>query len=56
MSEDVVLNIRSVNAYTKDGIFEGSIHLNVHSAEDVNFLCAKIAKVDGINTVHRSTI
>ena len=56
MSEDVVLNIRSVNASTKDGIFEGSIHLNVHSAEDVNFLCAKIAKVDGINTVHRSTI
>lgn len=56
MSEDVVLNIRSVNASTKDGIFEGAINLNVHSAEDVNLLCAKIAKVDGINTVHRSTI
>lgn len=53
ISEDAVLEIRKVNASTKDGIFEGSIDLSVHSAEDINSLCSKIARVDGINTVHR---
>lgn len=53
ISDDAVLDIRKVNASTKDGIFEGSIDLSVHSAEDINALCSKIARVDGINTVHR---
>lgn len=56
LSEDVVVNIQSVNVATNDGIFEGVINIHVHSAEEVNQLCAKIAKVDGVSTVHRSTI
>jgi GTP pyrophosphokinase len=30
--------------------------LHVHSAEEVNQLCTKIAKVDGVSTVHRSAL
>lgn len=56
LSEDVVVNIQSVNVATNDGIFEGVFNIHVHSAEQVNQLCAKIAKVDGVSTVHRSTI
>ncbi len=56
LSEDVVVNIQSVNVSSNDGIFEGIFNIHVHSAEEVNQLCAKIAKVDGVSTVHRSTI
>ena len=56
LAEDVAVNIQSVNVSSKDGIFEGVFNVHVHSAEEVNQLCAKIAKVDGVSTVHRSTI
>lgn len=56
LAEDVVVNIQSVNVSSNDGIFEGVFNIHVHSAEEVNQLCAKIAKVDGVSTVHRSTI
>ncbi|MDR2815091.1 MAG: RelA/SpoT family protein [Proteiniphilum sp.] len=56
LSEDVMVNIQGVNVSTNDGIFEGVFNIHVHSAEEVNQLCAKIAKVDGVSTVHRSTI
>ena len=56
LAEDVVVNIQSVNVSSKDGIFEGIFNLHVHSAEEVNQLCAKIAKVDGVSTVHRSPV
>lgn len=56
LTEDVVVNIQSVNVSTNDGIFEGVFNIHVHSAEEVSHLCAKIAKVDGVSTVHRSTI
>lgn len=56
LAEDVVVNIQSVNVSSKDGIFEGVFNLHVHSAEEVNQLCAKIAKVDGVSTVHRSPL
>jgi guanosine-3',5'-bis(diphosphate) 3'-pyrophosphohydrolase len=56
LAEDVVVNIQSVNVASKDGIFEGQFNLHVHSAEEVNQLCTKIAKVDGVSTVHRSTL
>ncbi len=54
LAEDVVLNIQSVNVSSNDGIFEGVFNVHVHSAEEVNQLCAKIAKVNGVSTVHRS--
>ncbi|WP_298648521.1 RelA/SpoT family protein [uncultured Proteiniphilum sp.] len=56
LAEDVGVNIQSVKVSSNDGIFEGVFNIHVHSAEEVNQLCAKIAKVDGVSTVHRSTI
>ncbi len=56
LAEDVVVNIQSVNVSSKDGIFEGVFNIHVHSAEEVNQLCGKIAKVDGVSTVHRSIL
>ncbi len=54
LTEDKVINIQSMNVSSNDGIFEGVIHVGVHSVEDVNLLCKKIEKVDGINSVRRS--
>ena len=56
LAEDVVVNIQSVNVSSNDGIFEGVFNVHVHSAEEVNQLCAKIAKVNGVSTVHRSNL
>lgn len=53
LSEEVVVNIQRVNVSSNDGIFEGVIDVYVHSVEDVNLLCSKIAKVNGVTTVHR---
>ena len=55
ISEDVSVNILSLNISSKDGIFEGNMEVSIHSLKDLQNLCAMIAKVDGINTVHRST-
>ena len=54
LTENIVVNIQSVNLSSNDGIFEGKLNVHVHSAEDVTLLCSKIAKVDGVTTVHRS--
>ncbi len=56
ISEEVAVNIQGMSVGSKDGIFEGVLHVHVHSADDVNQLCAKIAKVDGVSTVHRSLV
>jgi len=56
LSEDIMVNIQSVNVTSKDGIFEGVFNVHVHSVEDVNVLISKIAKVDGVTTVHRALI
>ncbi len=56
LSEDTVLNIQSVNVSSKDGIFEGVIHVQIHSVNDVSQLSGKIAKVDGVSTVHRALV
>lgn len=55
ISEDVAINILSLNISSNDGIFVGQMDVSVHSVKDVQHLCSIIAKVDGINTVHRST-
>lgn len=56
LSEGAVLNIQSVNVSTKEGIFEGVINVLIHSVDDVSMLSGKIAKVDGVTTVHRSLV
>ena len=55
VAEDTAIIIKGLNISSKDGIFEGQMDINVHSVKDVQHLCSLIAKVDGINTVHRST-
>ncbi len=55
ISEDATVNILGMNISSKDGIFDGQMDVSVHSVKDVQHLCSIIAKVDGINTVHRST-
>ena len=55
ISEDITVNILGLNISSKDGIFHGQMDVNIHSVKDVQSLCSLIAKVDGINTVHRST-
>ena len=55
ISEDTSVNIKGLNISSKDGIFDGHLDVIVHSVKDVQHLCSLIAKVDGINTVHRST-
>ncbi|MDD3357301.1 MAG: GTP pyrophosphokinase, partial [Dysgonamonadaceae bacterium] len=55
ISADPEVNIRGLKVSTEDGIFEGQLEVNVHSVKDVQHICSLIAKVDGINTVHRST-
>ena len=55
ISEDSPVSILGMNISSKDGIFEGEIEVSLHSVKDVQNLCSIIAKVDGINTVHRST-
>ena len=54
VSEDVSVSIKGLNVSSKDGIFDGQMELSVHSVKDVQNICSLIAKVDGINTVHRS--
>lgn len=56
LQENIVVNIQSVNVSSKDGIFDGIIHVHVHSAEDVSHLSARIAKVDGVKSVHRALV
>ncbi|MDR1517480.1 MAG: RelA/SpoT family protein [Dysgonamonadaceae bacterium] len=53
LSDGVEVNIQSVNVESNNGIFEGTISVHVHSVADVQALSSKIAKVDGVTTVHR---
>lgn len=54
ISDKVSINILGMNISSKDGIFEGEIEVSLNSVKDMQELCSVIAKVDGINTVHRS--
>lgn len=54
LTEDEAVNIQSVNIASKDGIFDGTIDVSIHSVEDVQRLCRKIEEVEGITSVRRS--
>ena len=47
------VNMRTVHFETKDGIFEGMIHLYVHNTADLNNLMMKIASLKGVENVSR---
>lgn len=53
ISKENNVNMRTVHFDTKDGIFEGMIHLYVHNTADLNNLMMKIASIKGVENVSR---
>lgn len=53
ISQELSVNMRSINFESHDGIFQGSIYLYVHNADDFHTLTAKILKVKGVEKVVR---
>ena len=53
ISKESNVNMRTVHFETKDGIFEGMIHLYVHNTADLNNLMLKIASLKGVENVSR---
>lgn len=48
------VNMRMIHFDTRDGIFEGVIHLYVHNTSDLNNIVTRIARVKGVETVVRA--
>ena len=53
ISKESNVNMRTVHFETKDGIFEGMLHLYVHNTADLNNLMMKIASLKGVENVSR---
>jgi guanosine-3',5'-bis(diphosphate) 3'-pyrophosphohydrolase len=47
------LNIKNMNIESNDGVFEGRIVVYVHDVNDLQTLCSRIAKINGVKTVNR---
>jgi len=53
ISDDLDVNMRSINFESHDGIFEGFIDLYVHSSKDLNNLIMNLMKIKGVESVKR---
>lgn len=53
ISKENGVNMRMIHFETKDGIFEGMIHVYVHNTQDLNRLISKIASLKGVEKVAR---
>lgn len=53
ISKESGVNMRMVHFETKDGIFEGIIHIYVHNTKDLNRLISKISSLKGVEKVSR---
>lgn len=53
ISEDYSINISKINIETKDGIFDGILHIYVYSVEDINNLCMNLLKIAAVKSVNR---
>jgi GTP pyrophosphokinase len=53
ISQDYAVNIQKIDIEAKDGIFKGRINVYIHNTEDLNILCAKIAKIQDIKSIKR---
>ncbi len=53
ISEDYSINISKISIETKDGIFNGILHIYVYSAEDINNLCMNLLKIAAVKSVNR---
>ena len=47
------VNIKKLSIESDDGIFEGRASLYVHSVSDVQKICARLLKIEGIQSVNR---
>jgi len=53
ISEDFNVNILRLLLDTKDGVFEGTIKMLVHSVKDIQEMCQTISKIKNIQSVAR---
>lgn len=53
ISGQLNMNMRSISIDSKDGVFEGTIMVFVHDREELDELCIKLGKINGINKVER---
>lgn len=53
ISQDLNVNMRSLHFESHDGIFEGLIHLYVHSLDHLKQLTSKLIKIKGIDSIVR---
>lgn len=53
IAKEVTVSMRMVHFDTRDGIFEGIIHLYVHNTSDLNHIVSKISQLKGVETVAR---
>jgi GTP pyrophosphokinase len=51
--KELNVNIRSINLYSHDGIFEGTIDLYVHNAKDLNNMITNLLNIKGVESVTR---
>ncbi|NJM16649.1 MAG: bifunctional (p)ppGpp synthetase/guanosine-3',5'-bis(diphosphate) 3'-pyrophosphohydrolase, partial [Bacteroidales bacterium] len=56
ITKDFNVNMRSINLGSHDGIFEGTVDLYIHNANDLNNLILNLMKIKGIDTVKRSEV
>lgn len=53
ISEDLNLNIRSINIQSSEGIFEGSIMIYVNDTSHLKDLMKKLRQIDGVQSIFR---
>lgn len=53
IAKESTVSMRMVHFDTRDGIFEGIIHLYVHNTSDLNHIVSKISQLKGVETVAR---
>ena len=56
ISQQLSVNIRSLNVEVHDGIFEGIVDLYVHNTADLNNLILNLSKIKGVDSVKREEI
>ena len=54
ISSQMNVNMRAINIYSKDGVFEGEITLFVRNVSVLNSLTEKLKNVDGVTKINRT--
>ena len=53
ISQQLNTNIQKLHIESNNGIFEGTLWINVHDVDDVKELCAKLKKINNIKAIAR---